>query len=92
MTYGEAFDLCMAGGRVRATKRYSNGTTCVWVACYDNSRGEWASHLQKPLRAPVYESSFIVCKQTADELDCWTFEDANGECDAGKHEASDGSK
>ena len=77
MTYGEAFDFCMAGGKVRATKTYSDGTTCVWVAWYDNGRGQWASHLQEPLRAPVYESTFIGCKQTADELDKWAFEDAD---------------
>ena len=77
MTYGEAFDFCMAGGKVRATKKFASGDVLSWVIHYDKHKDQFAKQLQIKGHPESFSPRFICDDETATELDRWAFEDAD---------------
>ena len=79
MTYGEAFDFCMAGGRVRATQRYSDGTIRLSLFIWYYKEKDVFVHKKTDSDNNVvsYDASFLQHNETMSALSKWTFEDAD---------------
>lgn len=77
MTYGEAFDFCMAGGKVRATKKRDSQVSEEWVIWFDDCINMWAWQLQSPKTPVAYGEGMPFNAFRKTELERWTFEDAD---------------
>ena len=75
MTYGQAFDFCMAGGKVRATNKDGGFSWIIW---YNDEKKLFAtSSATYPGVPATYSESFVSQYQDREAIDNWTFEDAD---------------
>ena len=75
MTYGEAFDFCMAGGKVRATNKDGGFSWIIW---YDDEKNMFATvSVTYPSAPATHSESFLSQYQNREAIDNWTFEDAD---------------
>ena len=79
MTYGEAFDFCIAGGKIKATKQFDTGELVSWIIRYDKSLDRFERQLLPKVGPVIHSLLFLEVDHTAAELDRWTFEDAEPE-------------